>query len=245
MKKFLSIAAAMAVVLSASPSSVLADDEPAPQQSVFKHFNPNDVNGKVIIKLPEDLKGSALITFDSPERTAEPYYFTELSANGSCSFDIEGYDNTADDYRNYTLTLNAVGGQYGDERIIYTDQFSIPDPDNNPDSFTEITYSFAVDDVASDEAWSTVEKDGVKSVTFHLNAMLLGDVDGNGKINSSDASLVLMEYSALSTTGISKLSERQKKAADVNGDNSVNASDASKILAYYAAVSTGKTPTWN
>ena len=75
--------------------------------------------------------------------------------------------------------------------------------------------------------------------------MLLGDVDGNGKINSSDASLVLMEYSALSTTGISKLSERQKQAADVNGDKSVNASDASKILAYYAATSTGKTPTWN
>jgi hypothetical protein len=245
MKKILSIAAAMAVVLSASPSSVLADDEPAPQQSVFKHFNPNDVNGKVIIKMPENLKGNVLITFDSPERTAEPYYFTELAENGSCSFAIEGYDNTADDYRNYSLTLNAIGGQYGDERVIYTDSFSIPDPDNNPDSFTELTYNFAVDDVASTDTWSTSEKDGVKTVTFHINAVITGDVDGNSKINASDASLVLMEYSALSTTGISKLSERQKKAADVNGDNSVNASDASKILAYYAAVSTGATPTWD
>ena len=71
----------------------------------------------------------------------------------------------------------------------------------------------------------------------------LGDVDNDSTVSSSDASLVLAEYAALSTSGESILDAKQKKAADVNGDETIDASDASLILAYYAYVSTGGTET--
>lgn len=67
----------------------------------------------------------------------------------------------------------------------------------------------------------------------------MGDVDGNGAIDASDASVVLAEYALRQTGGNSSLTPAQEKAADVNGDGVIDASDASNILAYYAHVSTG------
>ena len=68
----------------------------------------------------------------------------------------------------------------------------------------------------------------------------LGDLDGDGIVDASDASSVLLEYAAKSTGGKSDLNDAQKKAADVNDDGLIDASDASAILAYYALVSTSK-----
>lgn len=82
--------------------------------------------------------------------------------------------------------------------------------------------------------------DGAETTDF-----LLGDVNSDGTVNSSDASAVLAEYSAIQTGGASTLSAEQKKAADVNADSKIDSTDASKILEYYAAVSTGKTPSWD
>ncbi len=82
--------------------------------------------------------------------------------------------------------------------------------------------------------------DGAETTDF-----LLGDVNSDGTVNSSDASAVLAEYSAIQTGGASTLSAEQKKAADVNADSKIDSTDASKILEYYAAVSTGQIPNWN
>ncbi len=74
---------------------------------------------------------------------------------------------------------------------------------------------------------------------------MLGDVNDDGMVDSSDASLVLAEYAKIQTGGAGEFTDIQYKAADVNKDNVVDSSDASKILAYYAMVSTGKKPTWD
>ena len=74
---------------------------------------------------------------------------------------------------------------------------------------------------------------------------LLGDVNTDSSVDSSDASLVLAEYAKIQTGGAGEFTDIQFKAADVNKDNVVDSSDASKILAYYAMVSTGKKPTWD
>ena len=74
-------------------------------------------------------------------------------------------------------------------------------------------------------------------------AMILGDTDGDGVINSSDASNVLTAYALIATGGESTLTEEQMKAADVNKDGAVDSSDASSILAYYAFTATGGTKT--
>ena len=74
---------------------------------------------------------------------------------------------------------------------------------------------------------------------------LLGDVNADGSVDSSDASRVLAEYAKIQTGGAGEFTDIQYKAADVNKDGVVDSSDASKILAYYAMVSTGKNPTWD
>ncbi|MBR6579815.1 MAG: leucine-rich repeat protein [Ruminococcus sp.] len=73
----------------------------------------------------------------------------------------------------------------------------------------------------------------------------LGDVNADGSVDASDASLVLAEYAKIQTGGTAEFTDSETKTADVNNDTVVDASDASKILAYYAMVSTGKEPTWS
>lgn len=76
-------------------------------------------------------------------------------------------------------------------------------------------------------------------------AVSFGDPNNDGKVDSKDASFVLVEYAKLSTGGESSLTEAEKSAADVNKDGKVDSKDASAILAYYALVSTtsGEVPT--
>lgn len=240
-------AAAVMTSTAAMQLSSFAADEAAEQTPVFGYFNKNDVNGRVLIQLPEGATAVAEITFDSPEGLAEPYYNSELAENGTYSFPIEGRDNTPDDYRSYNLIVTVTGGEYGVTSSPYLDTFTVPDGNDNPDSFTELSYVFTIDDAESDNEWDvyTDADTGIKTIALHLDAIMKGDIDGNRKVDSSDASSVLAEYASLSTVGISTFNGRQKKAADVNNDNMINSADASSILAYYAAVSTGGNPSWD
>ncbi len=67
----------------------------------------------------------------------------------------------------------------------------------------------------------------------------MGDVDNDGAVNSSDASMVLAEYALTATGNAPTFDENEILAADVNSDGSVDSSDASSILSYYAYVATG------
>ena len=67
----------------------------------------------------------------------------------------------------------------------------------------------------------------------------LGDVNGSGTIDSSDASSILEFYARQSIGSTALFTIEQEVAADVNNDFRVDASDASCILGYYAYVSTG------
>lgn len=59
----------------------------------------------------------------------------------------------------------------------------------------------------------------------------LGDVNGDGYIDSADAMLCLR-----SAVGLKKLTEAQEAVADVNGDGFIDAGDAIKILRYNAGI---------
>lgn len=67
---------------------------------------------------------------------------------------------------------------------------------------------------------------------------ILGDVNNDGFVDSSDASDVLEEYALLSTGKSGNFSDTQKKSADVNSDGITDASDASSILGFYSYLST-------
>lgn len=71
----------------------------------------------------------------------------------------------------------------------------------------------------------------------------IGDADGDGVVNSSDASKVLAVYVIIATGGDAELTEYQLIAADVNKDEFIDATDASSILAYYAYTATGGSAT--
>lgn len=72
-----------------------------------------------------------------------------------------------------------------------------------------------------------------------VSSVIIGDVSGDRKVNSIDASAVLEEYSSLATTGKSGLTAAQRKAADVNGDGKIDSKDATEILAMYSNAATG------
>lgn len=123
-------------------------------------------------------------------------------------------------------------------------------------------------DVTKDSEWTnaTVERniltveDASKNVTYiydcgneetvkftsiptYTTRFLKGDVNFDGFVNSSDASLILEDYALISTGNKSTFTEKQVEVADVNDDGKYDSIDASLILAYYGYTSTGGTGT--
>lgn len=72
----------------------------------------------------------------------------------------------------------------------------------------------------------------------------LGDVDQNGTIDASDATLTLQTYSEYSTNQPVSISSAQLKAADTNQDGKIDSSDGTNILSYYSFLSTGGNSTF-
>ncbi|MDE5763646.1 MAG: hypothetical protein K2N49_05100 [Ruminococcus sp.] len=69
--------------------------------------------------------------------------------------------------------------------------------------------------------------------------MMFGDCNSDGMIDATDASDILVYYSAVSTGGETGWSEEKIINSDVNYDGKVDASDASAVLTFYSYVSTG------
>ena len=67
------------------------------------------------------------------------------------------------------------------------------------------------------------------SGVIEISDLLLGDVDGSGKVNIIDANMI-RRYAAKMIT----LEQEQLLAADVNGDGKVNIIDANLIRRYVA-----------
>lgn len=71
------------------------------------------------------------------------------------------------------------------------------------------------------------------------SSMLIGDVNNDGKVDSSDASEVLAEYSKLSVGREGTFSYNEQIKADIKADGKIDSSDASMILGYYSFTATG------
>ncbi len=66
-----------------------------------------------------------------------------------------------------------------------------------------------------------------------------GDVNGDGFVDASDATLVLRAYTLSMSGEKSNFNDEQTIAADINGDKIVDASDATHILRYYTMLLSG------
>ena len=92
----------------------------------------------------------------------------------------------------------------------------------------------------SDTADITVYPIGDKKALFKYKISCynnLGDVNGDGHVDSTDASAALTEYAKLAASSTYTISDKFAKLADVNLDGQVDARDASYILKYYAEAS--------
>ncbi|MCR5601072.1 MAG: hypothetical protein K6G33_10085 [Ruminococcus sp.] len=89
----------------------------------------------------------------------------------------------------------------------------------------------------SDTADITVYPIGDKKALFKFKISCynnLGDVNGDGHVDSSDASAVLTAYASLAASSTYTISDKFAKLADVDLDGQIDARDASYILKYYA-----------
>ena len=210
------MAFAAAAVLAAVPvmSVTAADTKTISVSPVLEDFNKNDVNGRVIVRIPDELTANAVIDFSSPEGKSIAYYNSELEASNVYTFDIEGRDNTSKDYRSYTFKKTS---EESPEQFIYVDEpFT---GEKIGDVYYPMTY------------------------LVNTGSFMMGDVNGDGKITAVDASQVLVEYTKL-TDGSGDFDARKKKAADVNADGKITATDASAILIYYAELTDKGSAKW-
>ncbi len=75
--------------------------------------------------------------------------------------------------------------------------------------------------------------------TIIVDPYSLGDINGDGLVDSSDASAALAYYAEISTGGEDYFTAKQKNAGDVNTDKAIDSADASSILSYYSFIATG------
>lgn len=253
-------AAAMIAALAITPAfgiTAFAENAPVEVNPSFSEFNPLEVNGTIILNLPENVSASVYMTAvtpESPEGGFEYYNAAYSYADSSAyALNIEGNDD-----RTYSFELSVTDYELNLSSGTFTDEFVIPDGEpygySDSDTWVDYSYIISVEQKNSDEPYvfERTEKtvDGKTlietNITFYIaETYTKGDVNEDGKIDSLDASMVLTEYAAVATQQPSTLTENQKKAADVNEDGKVDALDASKILEYYADAATGKTPSWD
>lgn len=93
--------------------------------------------------------------------------------------------------------------------------------------------------MAEEEAKVIFEYFSEKKALEYPELPEIGDINEDGNIDASDASLILAEYSALSTGTSSLICDELIPIADVNSDGFIDASDASEILEFYSFSSTG------
>lgn len=102
-----------------------------------------------------------------------------------------------------------------------------------------ITTTTTVTTTTTTTVTTTITTTATKPNGSTVYVYTLGDVNGDNIIDANDASLVLEEYSLLSTGQTGNFPDNVKELADLNKDDIIDSSDASLILAYYSYVSTG------
>ncbi|MGN0558661.1 MAG: dockerin type I repeat-containing protein [Acutalibacteraceae bacterium] len=151
------------------------------------------------------------------------YYYGTLSDSSMLIFPEGGIYPTAIDYiviGKYLYITSCIGNDVK----IYKDN-----------TFKSIATSYAVGELSDELLDEIAEKlnflmfaDGTPD-----NMVMMGDADGDGKVNVKDATTVLK-----SVASVIKLTDAQSCAADVNADNKVDVNDATVIQKFCAGIDT-------
>ncbi len=116
-------------------------------------------------------------------------------------------------------------------------------------AFTGVAEQTEVYYLGSEASWDSMEiehsNEGLTEGNVHFNSVYApaanGDLNGDDRVDSSDAAALLLAAANEGVTGVSELTAAQKSAADLNADGTCNAADAAVILHYAAYLGTGGT----
>ena len=206
------------------------------------------VNVDVVLNLADGQASAALggiqidLAYDSDLFTYESVSAEDISFVADAADDVPAADATVDsflvvnnDSANSVVhlvyvnaALEALGGD-----TLFTVNFKLSETAEDGATGTFTVNTDGAYDTAAALVSGTDQTDKTFTITVEKPKGLLGDVNGDGKVNSRDAMLVL-QYSAKITT----LAEDQLVRGDVNKDNKVNSRDAMRILQYSAKIIT-------
>ena len=206
------------------------------------------VNVDVVLNLADGQASAALggiqidLAYDSDLFTYESVGAEDISFVADAADDVPTADATVDsflvvnnDSANSVVhlvyvnaALEALGGD-----TLFTVNFKLSETAEDGATGTFTVNTDGAYDTAAALVSGTDQTDKTFTITVEKPKGLLGDVNGDGKVNSRDAMLVL-QYSAKITT----LAEDQLVRGDVNKDNKVNSRDAMRILQYSAKIIT-------
>ena len=180
------------------------------------------------------------------------YTVSLKTANGGAAAaytGIVGNSYTGTVYENAAKLTLTFTGEAGKQYMVFLlEGKEVPTEDsiqyiNQADGTVTVTFEIYPKDLKAEGEYhlyvSGTDLDYTEVATFSVTKSwekapyILGDVDGDGKINSIDA-LMVLQYNA-QIEGYDELTEQQLLAADVNRDNQVNSIDALAILQINAA----------
>ena len=167
---------------------------------------------------------TALGAYHVQSKTGYTFRVENVTADGGFYANADTFTLTCSNASGETLVYLVEGsGVPTEQNLQYIDQ-----------SGTDTTFTLKPKGLEADKTYrvyvSTASKEPTEAASFSYGAKptyTLGDVNNDGKINSSDALLILQ-----SAVGKITLSATQTLAADVNKDGKINSSDALKVLQY-------------
>jgi hypothetical protein len=184
--------------------------------------------------------GKLIISNNAPTGTANPFTVNKnkLSVNGK----LLTVDETKID--NITIVRPLVSISIGSDATVLkglTKQLTVTyNPADTTDS-KSVIWSGNNDSIATVDSTGLITAKSAGTVVISANCngkvgkcsitivdRLLGDVNGDGYVNATDATLVLRSF-----VGNLILTSEQSAVADVNKDGYINATDATYILRYY------------
>ena|GEM_PF-3087321 len=187
-------------------------------------FARKTADGKYMFK-PQPGEERDISVNDSIDTTLNTMGFT-CQSGGSYDGPLIPLGEKTDSYpfADFALTLSNATAKAGDYDLHFISQ-----AEDNPDQrFCEVNIKHDISVPAG------------TAMKIQVIDYLLGDVNNDGFIDSSDASAILADYATVSTGGTSSFDEITAKVADVNFDQLADSSDASSILGYYAYASTAE-----
>ena len=134
-------------------------------------------------------------------------------------------------YSNIVYDFGGLYGEqtYGERQMSYTFEFMCFDRHKGQE---RIAVAFP----AAPEMWANTSANPTPTPTDYV----FPDVNGDGKINSNDASMILAAYSAIATGEDPGLTPEQLDACDANRDGKIDSKDASIVMEFYSFTAVGR-----